>query len=58
MNLGIPCAFWPYPAVIPTGAIHAAGVPPILVVGTLDDPITPVAGPRPWRASSNRGISC
>jgi len=43
MNLGIPCAFWPYPAVIQPGPIHAPGAPPILVVGTLDDPITPVA---------------
>ncbi|MFN8037554.1 MAG: alpha/beta hydrolase [Acidimicrobiia bacterium] len=45
-NLGLACAFWPYPAVMQPGPIHAPGAPPILVVGTLDDPITPVAGAR------------
>jgi pimeloyl-ACP methyl ester carboxylesterase len=37
----VPCAYWP---VAPTGSeepIHAAGAPPILVIGTLRDPATP-----------------
>jgi pimeloyl-ACP methyl ester carboxylesterase len=41
--LGIICAYWPYGPVSRTGPIHAPGAPPILVVGTLDDPITPAS---------------
>jgi pimeloyl-ACP methyl ester carboxylesterase len=36
----LPCAYWPVPATkVP--AMHAAGAPPILVVGTTRDPATP-----------------
>ncbi|HMC04555.1 MAG TPA: alpha/beta hydrolase [Actinomycetota bacterium] len=35
------CAFWPVPAAFPTGPVHAAGAPPIVVIGTTADPATP-----------------
>jgi pimeloyl-ACP methyl ester carboxylesterase len=39
--LGLPCTFWPAPPDGKPGPIHAAGAPPILVLGTTDDPATP-----------------
>lgn len=39
--LGLPCTFWPAPPVGRVGPIRAAGAPPILVLGTTDDPATP-----------------
>ncbi len=41
--LGLPCTFWPAPPDGRAGAIHAAAAPPILVVGTTNDPATPYA---------------
>jgi len=35
------CATWPIPATGTVGPIHADGAPPILVVGSTGDPITP-----------------
>lgn len=40
----LPCAFWPVPAAGTPHPVHAAGAPPILVVGTTRDPATPY----PW----------
>ena len=39
--LGLPCTFWPAPSDRKVGPIRAAGAPPILVIGTTDDPATP-----------------
>ena len=39
--LGLPCTFWPAPSDRKVGSIRAAGAPPILVIGTTDDPATP-----------------
>jgi hypothetical protein len=39
--LGLPCTFWPAKPDGTVGPIHAAGAPPILVIGTTDDPATP-----------------
>jgi hypothetical protein len=39
--LGLPCTFWPAKPDGKPGPIHAAGAPPILVLGTTDDPATP-----------------
>jgi len=39
--LGLPCTLWPVPAVGKIAPIHAAGAPPIIVVGALYDPATP-----------------
>jgi pimeloyl-ACP methyl ester carboxylesterase len=41
--LGLPCTYWPIPPDGRPGAIHARGAPPILVVGTTNDPATPYA---------------
>jgi hypothetical protein len=35
------CSVWPLPAAAPVGPIRAAGSPPIVVVGSTGDPITP-----------------
>lgn len=37
------CSVWPVAATGVVGAIHAPGAPPIVVVGTTHDPITPYA---------------
>ena len=39
--LGLPCTFWPVKPDGKAGPIHGAGAPPILVIGTTDDPATP-----------------
>ncbi|MHB8466738.1 MAG: alpha/beta hydrolase [Acidimicrobiales bacterium] len=39
----IPCLYWPVPARAGAGAIHPAGAPPIVVVGSTGDPATPYA---------------
>ena len=35
------CAFWPVPATSAPHTVSAAGLPPVLVVSTTDDPATP-----------------
>jgi pimeloyl-ACP methyl ester carboxylesterase len=42
VGLGLPCTFWPVPAVSGPGAVSAPGAAPIVVVGTTGDPATPV----------------
>ena len=37
----LPCAFWHVPPVEQAHAVHAAGAPPIVVIGTTRDPATP-----------------
>jgi pimeloyl-ACP methyl ester carboxylesterase len=44
--LGLPCTFWPAKPDGKVGPIRAAGAPPILVIGTTDDPATPYASAR------------
>jgi hypothetical protein len=39
----MPCRFWPVPTVGEPAPIRAAGAPPILVVGTTRDSVTPYA---------------
>lgn len=41
MGYDISCDGWPYPATRERGPIHAAGAPPIIVIGTTGDPATP-----------------
>ena len=41
---GLPCTYWPVPPVGGPAPIHAAGAPPIVVVGNTDDPATPYSG--------------
>jgi pimeloyl-ACP methyl ester carboxylesterase len=50
------CAFWPVP---PTGTprpIHAAGAPPILVVGTTHDPATPYEWAQALASQLDKGV--
>jgi pimeloyl-ACP methyl ester carboxylesterase len=42
VNGSLPCAVWPVQAE-PPRALHAAGAPPILVIGASNDPATPFA---------------
>jgi hypothetical protein len=41
--LGLPCTYWPVPPDGRPGPIRAPGAPPIIVVGTTNDPATPYA---------------
>jgi pimeloyl-ACP methyl ester carboxylesterase len=41
--LGLPCTYWPVPARGAVGPVHAPHAPPILVLGTTEDPATPYA---------------
>lgn len=40
--LSAPCAVWPVPAVAQPAPVRAPGAPPILVIGTSNDPATPL----------------
>jgi hypothetical protein len=44
--LGLPCTLWPVAPQGKVGPIHAPGAPPIVVVGTINDPATPYAWAR------------
>ena len=41
--LDVACSHWPYPQAELPGEYRAAGAPPILVIGTTNDPATPYA---------------
>lgn len=41
--LGLPCTYWPVPAVTRPGPVRAPTAPKIVVVGNTDDPATPYA---------------
>jgi hypothetical protein len=49
--LGLPCLYWPVKAE-PVAPLHVEGVPPILVVGTENDPATPYR----WAESLTRQL--
>lgn len=49
----LPCAYWPVKSPASVPAIHAAGAPPILVIGTTRDPATPL----PWARSLARDLN-
>jgi TAP-like protein len=42
LNAGLICAYWPVPPVANEAPIHVDGTPPILVIGTTNDPATPL----------------
>jgi hypothetical protein len=50
------CAVWPVPATGTVGPIHADGSPPILVVGSTGDPITPYAWAQSLAAQLQHGV--
>jgi pimeloyl-ACP methyl ester carboxylesterase len=51
----LPCAYWPVRAA-PVPPLHAAGAPPILVVGTTRDPATPFRDARALAAELRSGV--
>jgi pimeloyl-ACP methyl ester carboxylesterase len=58
MNLysEITCDLWPVPATGTVGPIHAAGAPPIVVVGSTGDPITPYTWAQNLAKELDRGV--
>lgn len=42
VNFSLACSIWPVPPVTPPGPLTAAGAPPLLVIGTTNDPATPL----------------
>ncbi len=50
------CAIWPVAPTRPQGPIHAVGSPPIVVVGSTGDPITPYAWARSLAAQLAHGV--
>lgn len=55
VNASLPCAFWPVPPE-PVVVPRAAGAPPILVLGTLDDPATPLQWSRSLADELESGV--
>ena len=50
------CAVWPVPPTRPVGPVAAPGAPPILVVGTTNDPATPYAWAVSVAKELDRGV--
>ena len=42
LNAGLVCAYWPVPPVPSVAPVHIDGTPPIVVIGTTNDPATPL----------------
>lgn len=42
LNAGLVCAYWPVPPVPSVAPVQIGGTPPILVIGTTNDPATPL----------------
>ncbi len=55
VNNSLPCSVWPVPPVAPPGRLEAKGAPPILVVGTTDDPATPLVQAKALAGTLERG---
>ncbi|HKA93567.1 MAG TPA: alpha/beta hydrolase [Acidimicrobiia bacterium] len=53
LNAGLVCAYWPVPALPSIAPVQIDGTPPILVVGTTNDPATPLK----WAQGLAREIS-
>jgi pimeloyl-ACP methyl ester carboxylesterase len=53
---GLVCAYWKVPPVDSERAIHAAGAPPILVIGTTDDPATPYKWAQALASELDKGV--
>jgi pimeloyl-ACP methyl ester carboxylesterase len=53
--LGLPCTYWPVKSKVEPAPLHAAGAPPILVLGTTHDPATPFAWARALAAQLDSG---
>jgi pimeloyl-ACP methyl ester carboxylesterase len=53
--LGLPCTYWPVQSPFTPEPLHAAGAPPILVLGTTHDPATPFEWARALAAQLDSG---
>jgi pimeloyl-ACP methyl ester carboxylesterase len=53
---GLTCADWPVPVVAQEFDLHAAGAPPIVVVGTTRDPATPYAWAQALARTLDSGV--
>jgi pimeloyl-ACP methyl ester carboxylesterase len=53
--LGLPCTYWPAPPTARAVPVHATGAPPIVVVGTSNDPATPLSGARALASQLSSG---
>jgi pimeloyl-ACP methyl ester carboxylesterase len=54
VNFTLSCSMWPVPPITVPGPLDAAGAPPILVVGTTDDPATPLGAAQMLTRSLDR----
>ncbi len=50
------CDVWPVPATGHPAPVHASGSPPIVVVGSTGDPVTPYAAARSLAGELDRGV--
>lgn len=55
VNNSFPCAVWPVEAAAPA-PLHARGAPPMLVLGTRDDPATPLAWAKGLARQLDEGV--
>jgi len=55
VNNSLPCSVWPVPPVAAPGRLAAKGAAPILVIGTTDDPATPLAQARSLAGALQHG---
>jgi pimeloyl-ACP methyl ester carboxylesterase len=55
VNNSLPCSVWPVPPVAAPGELEAKGAPPILVIGTTNDPATPLAQAKALAGALQRG---
>ena len=55
VNNSLPCSVWPVPPVAAPGRLVAKGAAPILVIGTTDDPATPLAQARSLAGALQHG---
>ena len=53
---GTICKDWPYPRVTSPTSYHAAGSPPIVVIGTTNDPATPYASAQALAKELDSGV--
>jgi len=53
---GVTCAGWPYPPIGKPAPITADGAPPIVVIGTTNDPATPYAWAQGLAAQLSSGV--
>jgi pimeloyl-ACP methyl ester carboxylesterase len=56
VNFSLACSMWPVPPVTVPGRLDAAGAPPLLVIGTTDDPVTPLVAAQSLARELQHGV--